>query len=162
MTNIERGCLKEVEVNLFIEDSLIINRAVKIVFDYIIHPTNFATNLVLTEDQLELKAPIEPGSIIRAKFQIFDKWINTGFMVIAYQDDQQLYFKSISGPLDFTLDLSLECLNNITKLNYQFGLEILPGIFSQSKPVLVEVCQTYLTRALQKLKLQLESELVVL
>jgi uncharacterized protein YndB with AHSA1/START domain len=139
--------------------SLIIARPVEEVFTYLSNFSNLPYwNSAIIQSNYKWAAPEVLGSTFVATFKFLDKQINTTCIVVEYEPNRQLSWRSISSPMDFFIRLSFEPFFEDTKLSYTVERKLLQGLFAQPSPALLNVAKSQFEIGLESLKILLESE----
>jgi hypothetical protein len=109
---------ERVMINL--EKSIVINRPMADVFNYIATPANeTAWQADLVESKFTSPEPVDVGSEGRDLRKFMGRQIETIWQVTAFQPNHKMAFKVIKGPMLFEASYSFVPVKNGTELTFQ-------------------------------------------
>jgi uncharacterized membrane protein len=141
-----------------LEHSVIINRPVEEVFEFMTNPENekkYRTDLL--EMEVTSEGPMGVGSTTREVAQFLGRKIETTGEVTEHVKNKVVATKSTSGPIPFTFRTRFEPVEEGTKVTMEFEGEI-GGFFKMAESLVVKMGMKQIEKDFSKVKDLLEAE----
>ena len=124
---------------LNIEKTVVINRPLEDVFEYVAQGENWsqwAAELVDTRKTSE--GPLAVGTTYTHVAQLLGRRIENGYRVTGYEPNRQVSMKSMSGPIPADTDLLFESVDGGTRVTLRAQAEI-GGFFKLAEPIVARM-----------------------
>jgi hypothetical protein len=140
-----------------IERSVVIDRPIGEVFEFVLNPANDASwQTTLVESEVLTEGPIRVGSQIREVRRFLGVRFELGYEVTEYEAPRRSSIKSVAGPMQFTGGYVLESRDGSTEFIVTGDIEG-HGFFKLGEPVFTRMAARELEANLGHLKDLLEA-----
>ena len=143
------------------EESIIINRPRRDVFEFIVTPENmylWISNLIEYERITE--GPLRKDSLTRAKLKVVGKTVETTVETYEFEEAKRWTSRTIEGPIEVEVGTRLEDANGGTRVTFRQVIGEIPGGFfgKLAEPLVVRLIRKDMRVSTEKLKELLEAE----
>ena len=141
-----------------LEMSIVINRPVEEVFEYLSDPENEQQHRPgLLESEIMSEGPYGVGTTTREVSQFLGLRIETTAIVTEYEPNKKIALKTTSGPIPFLMSATFEPVEDGTKVTETFEGEV-GGFFKLAEPVVIRMGMRQMETEFKNVKDLLEME----
>lgn len=142
------------------EESLVINRPRRDVFDFIVTPENmflWISNLI--EYARLTEGPLRKDSLTRAKLKVVGKTVEVTVETYEFEEAERWTSRTIEAPIDVEVGTRLEDADGGTRVTFRQRIGEIPGGFfgRLAEPLVVRMIRKDMRVSLEKLKVLLEA-----
>jgi uncharacterized protein YndB with AHSA1/START domain len=143
------------------EESIVINRPRREVFEFIVTPENmFLWISKLIEYERLTEGPLRKGSLTRARLKIVGRTVETTVETYEFEEAERWTSRSIESPIEVEVGTRLEDANGGTRVTFHQEIGEIPGGFfgKLAEPLVVRMIQKDMRVSTEKLKELVEAE----
>jgi uncharacterized membrane protein len=143
-----------------VEDSIIINRPIEVVFAYATDVKRFPEwAATVREAEQTSSGPMAAGATVRTVIQFLGRRLTVDQVITDFEPNRTMASKSLSGPVSGVITTSFEPANGGTKVTWAIEGES-KGFFGMADPLLGQIFKRQIEAQLGTLKDLLEGSAV--